>query len=98
LSVASSKIFVKKIASERGIAVKLGCTFLCLLSFVQAKESKIALSFVFSTRRETRAIDKVCSLLLSFTSKKEEQPNKSTRKVEQGTPAYAVYTLIWGDK
>ena len=29
---------------------------------------------------------------------KEEQPNKSTRKVEQGTPAYAVYTLIWGDK
>ena len=29
---------------------------------------------------------------------KQEQPNKSTRKVEQGTPAYAVYTLIWGDK
>ena len=28
----------------------------------------------------------------------EEQPNKSSRKVEQGTPAYAVYTLIWGDK
>ena len=29
---------------------------------------------------------------------KQEQPSKSTRKVEQGTPAYAVYTLIWGDK
>ena len=29
---------------------------------------------------------------------KQEQPNKSTRKVEQGPPAYAVYTLIWGDK
>ena len=27
---------------------------------------------------------------------KQEQPSKSTRKVEQGTPAYAVYTLIWG--
>ena len=29
---------------------------------------------------------------------KQEQPSKSTRKVEQGTPAYAIYTLIWGDK
>ena len=29
---------------------------------------------------------------------KEEKPNKDSRKVEQGTPAYAVYTLIWGDK
>ena len=29
---------------------------------------------------------------------KEEQVNKDSRKVEPGTPAYAVFQLIWGDK
>lgn len=29
---------------------------------------------------------------------KEEKPNKETRKVNPGTPAYAVYQLIWGGK
>ena len=29
---------------------------------------------------------------------KEEQVNKNSRKVEPGTPAYAVFQLIWGGK
>jgi len=29
---------------------------------------------------------------------KEEQVNKDSRKVEPGTPAYAVFQLIWGGK
>ncbi len=29
---------------------------------------------------------------------KEEQPSKNSRKVEPGTPAQAVFQLIWGGK
>ena len=29
---------------------------------------------------------------------KEEEVNKNSRKVEPGTPAYAVFQLIWGGK